>query len=94
MTDPMEPGTQMEPGTHWVTGTDIYHGTCIETWTQKEKETHSEQNHRVTWTHRRTRKQAGTFTPDRGWAWVVLAASFLIDFTVDGSLYTIGEYIS
>ena len=94
MTNPREPGIQMEPGTHWVTGTNIYHGTCGETWTQKEQGIHGEQDHWETGTHRRTRKQAGTFTPDRGWAWVVLAASFLIDFTVDGSLYSIGEYIS
>ena len=94
MAEPGEPGTHMEPGAHWVTGTHIDHRTCRENWTQKEQKTHEEEDHWVTGTHRRTRKQAGTFTPDRGWAWVVLAASFLIDFTVDGSLYTIGEYIS
>ena len=94
MAEPGEPGTHMEPGAHLVTGTHIDHRTCRENWTQKEQKTHEEEDHWVTGTHRRTRKQAGTFTPDRGWAWVVLAASFLIDFTVDGSLYTIGEYIS
>ena len=37
-------------------------------------------------------KYSGDFKPDRSWAWMVLAASFLIDFTVDGTLYSIGSF--
>ena len=39
-------------------------------------------------------KYSGDFKPDRDWAWMVLAASFLIDFTVDGTLYSIGIHSS